>query len=180
MGWLYETNKFNDKEFQNVEHWLNMLKSENSSAIQYLYAKCNKQITQVAKSYKLSNEDTEELICDCMVLFIQKLQSNEYTYQGWDPISYVIEIAKFKSLNYYRRKNKHATVELEQKETELSNGELLNCKKLIELKYLEELKDAEIIERKLTQYTTVDALKNHRSKCMKKLTELCSSSKIQI
>jgi DNA-directed RNA polymerase specialized sigma24 family protein len=153
MGWLYETNKFNDKEFQNVEHWLNMLKSENSSAIQYLYAKCNKQITQVAKSYKLSNEDTEELICDCMVLFIQKLQSNEYTYQGWDPISYVIEIAKFKSLNYYRRKNKHATVELEQKETELSNGELLNnefdiekiltlldtnCKKLIELKYLEE------------------------------------------
>ncbi len=189
MSWLYESNKQADREFQEVEHWLNMLKSENSRAIQHLYSKCNKQISHLAKSYKLSNEDTEELICDCMVLFIQKLQSNEYSYQGWDPISYVIEIAKFKSRNYYRRSIKHSPAELTQMESsipdQIHGGSIPeveieiflskldeNCQKLIRLKYLDELRDKDIIDLKLTQYSNINSLKNHRSKCMKKLIEI--------
>ncbi|MBL7827280.1 MAG: hypothetical protein JNJ57_11655 [Saprospiraceae bacterium] len=54
-----------------------------------------------------------------------------------------------------------------------------NCQKLIRLKYLEEMRDKEVIELQLTQYSTVDALKNHRSKCFKKLTELANDASMQ-
>jgi hypothetical protein len=34
-----------------------------------------------------------------------------------------------------------------------------------------------VIEKSLTQYTTVNALKNHRAKCMKNLTALAKALK---
>jgi hypothetical protein len=52
-----------------------------------------------------------------------------------------------------------------------------NCQKLIQIHYLDGLKDKEVIEKSLTQYTTRDALKNHRAKCMKKLTALAKALK---
>lgn len=53
-----------------------------------------------------------------------------------------------------------------------------NCQNLIRLKYLEERRDKEVIEEKRTQYTTVDALKNHRSKCLKKLVEIGAAASL--
>jgi len=50
------------------------------------------------------------------------------------------------------------------------------CQQLIRLKYLEEKRDKEVIEQQLSPYTTVDALKTHRARCMKKLVEMAASA----
>jgi hypothetical protein len=53
-----------------------------------------------------------------------------------------------------------------------------NCRQLIRLKYIDEWPDKTVIEQKMTQYTTVDALKNKRAQCMKKLTEMLHESNL--
>ena len=102
-------------------------------------------------------------------------------------------MSKNRAQNFRRAALKHQTLDLEnqpeqsdeietgtQLETEILEKLLAqlepNCQNLIRLKYLEERRDKEVIDAKLTQYTTVDALKNHRAKCMRKLVELAAAS----
>lgn len=165
------------------------LKKEDATAIRYLYSKCSASIYNLGKQFNLTDEDIEELICDCITLLLFKIREGGYIYQQNSPSTYVIEVAKNKVRNYSRKGNKYQSVDLESAaepifemdymgshNEELVNTLLLkldsNCQKLIRLKYIEEFKDSEIISTGLTQYTTMDALKNHRSKCMKKLVEL--------
>lgn len=180
------------KLYEDTALFFQELERESNLAIQCLYSKTTSSIYYLGRSHQLNDNDIEELICDCIVECILKIRQKKYIYQGFDPASYVIEIAKYKSKNYYRKIQKNTTVELEsnlipEEEDDPSNAkdmelveELLqsldkNCQNLIRLKYLKEKKDHEIIQGKLTQYTTVDALKNHRSKCMKKLVLLSSN-----
>jgi RNA polymerase sigma factor (sigma-70 family) len=160
---------------------------EKNEAIRFLYAKISGTVFRIGKQNRLSDEDIEELICDAIVILIQKIKNESYRYIGHDPASFAIEVAKNKAKNYRRNAMRHATEALEGKEqVEVESdmpqfeAEMIekllselgeNCQKLIRLKYLEELRDKEVIEQKLTQYTTVDALKNYRAKCMKKLVE---------
>lgn len=167
----------------------NDLEKEDASAIRFLYSKCSATIYNLGKQFNLTDEDIEELICDCITLLLFKIREGNYTFQQSSPSTYVIEVAKNKVRNYSRKGIKYQSIDLESAaepffemdyvgsdNEELVNKLLLkldsNCQKLIRLKYIEEFKDSEIISTGLTQYTTMDALKNHRSKCMKKLVEL--------
>ena len=119
----------------------------------------------------------------------QKIKTKQYVYIGYDPATFVIEIAKNRVRNFRRNALRHETVGLESAqeiaeepefgsfaETERLENLLQqlepSCQNLIRLKYLDERRDKDVVEQKLTQYTTVDALKNHRSKCLKKLVGL--------
>lgn len=167
----------------------NGLKAEEADAIRCLYHKTSGSIYQLGKASKLAEEDIEELICDCITIGLQKIQSGAFVFQGHSPATFVVEVAKKRVQNFKRKQVRHSTEELsadmEQHEEEeygsMESVELLetilhqldpNCQKLIRLKYLEERRDKDVIAEKHTQYTTVDALKNHRSRCLKKLTEL--------
>lgn len=181
------------QEFKNIEFWLTMLKSENSKAIHYLFHRVTTPVFQICRSINLQDEMAEELVSDSILIFLQKLQNEQYVYEGIDPIHYILEIARRNANNYNRTKIKHKAVELTQSHDvaespptlEDLNQEMLNllkmlgtnCERLIRLKYLEEFKDAQIIEQGLTQYTTIDALKNNRSKCFKKLLQLAQSKR---
>lgn len=165
------------------------LEREEVDAIRCLSARVSGSVFNIGKAQRLTDDDIEELICDCITLCLQKIKTGKYVFQGYDPSSFVIEIAKNRAKNFYRIAQKHRTADLENigeqadesdfgtlAETSLLE-KLLNqldpsCQKLIRLKYLDERRDKEVIAEKLTQYTTVDALKNHRSKCMKKLVEI--------
>ena len=167
------------------------LKREEDNAILLLYSKVSHSIIQLGNRYRLAEEDIEELICDCITLMIKKIREGAYIFQGYDPASFVIEVAKNKVKAYYMKNQKAITRSLDAIEEPIDETELTdmtatddlknllsklssNCQRLIELKYLEERRDKEVIELKLTQYTTVDALKNHRALCMKKLTEMAA------
>ncbi len=177
------------KDFENIEFWLSLLLQEDPRAIGHLYKRIMVPVLHMTRPHKLNRECVEELINDSIVIFLQKLKSGQFSYQNIDPIHYILEIAKRNMNNYIRRSIKFSSAELTDDmdlaedtprnlEEECNALEKLlkmlgpNCEKLIRLKYLEELKDADIITRGLTQYSTVDALKNHRARCFKKLLEL--------
>jgi RNA polymerase sigma factor (sigma-70 family) len=168
------------------------LRQEAPAAIRCLSAKIVRPVYAIGRQYKLSEEDTEELYADAVAILLEKIRDGRYVFQGYDPATYAIEIARQNVFNLLRRANKHQNKPLDdlladrmiEEETHWSSGEqtdilktLLgklgdNCQKLIRLKYIDELRDKDIIEQGITQYTTVDALKNQRAQCMKKLIEL--------
>ena len=169
------------------------LAAENEAAIQCLSSKISGSIFRIGKANSLPDDDIEELICDCLTQFLLKIRLGGYVFQGFDPASFAIEMAKNNARNFRRARLRHPSVGLENRveladETDFGNAfeteklekwmRLLspNCQRLITLKYLDERRDKEIIEQKLTQYSTVDALKNQRAHCMKKLTELAQTT----
>jgi len=172
--------------FAGIEH-------EETGAIQCLWSRVSGSILNIGKHNRLTNDDIEELICDCITICIQKVREGKYVFQGYSPATYVVEIAKNRARNFHRRALRYSTDDMERladqadepefgslEETEMLEKLLAqlepNCQNLIRLKYLEARRDKDVIEAKLTQYTTVDALKNHRSKCMKKLVELATNA----
>jgi DNA-directed RNA polymerase specialized sigma24 family protein len=171
------------------------LRHEEAEAIRCLSARVSGSIFKIGKGYRLRDDDVEELICDCITICLQKIRAGKYIFQGYSPATYVIEIAKNRAQNFRHKALRQQTADLEKvgdraqeddfgslAETELLETLLsqleANCQNLIRLKYLEERRDKEVIEEKRTQYTTVDALKNHRSKCLKKLVEIGASASL--
>lgn len=165
------------------------LKNEDAAAIRCLSNRISGQIILIGNAHKLKTEDIEELICDSITLLIQKIRSGQYVFQGYEPSTFAIEIAKNRANNYRRMQEKNATVVLEPYHDSIDEPDsdfmddwkmlevLLSrlnekCNNLIRLKYIDQKKDKDVIELQLTSYTTVDALKNHRAQCMKKLIEL--------
>ncbi|MFN0034545.1 MAG: hypothetical protein ACKVUS_05715 [Saprospiraceae bacterium] len=171
------------------------LEREEAEAIGCLSARVSGLVFNIGKNHRLTQNDIEELICDCITICLQKIRAGKYVFQGYDPATFVIEIAKKRAQHFRRNALKHSTDDLgdigelpeELNFASLAETERLekllaqldpSCQNLIRLKYLEERRDKEVIEKKLTQYTTVDALKNHRSKCMKKLVEIGAAASL--
>jgi len=167
------------------------LQREEGEAIRCLSSKISGSVYQIGKNFRLVDDDIEELHCDCIMIFMDKIRTGKYEYTGFEPATFVIEIAKRRVYHYSRKAGQSATDDLDPgldradepawdmlEQMELLQGLLAklndNCQKLIRIKYLEEQKDKTVIEQKLTQYSTVDALKNHRAQCMKKLIELAA------
>jgi DNA-directed RNA polymerase specialized sigma24 family protein len=164
---------------------------EETAAIRCLAARIEGMVGRLAQTHGLSDAVAQELLSDVVVLMIRKVQQGAYVYIGNDPASYAVEIAKNRAKYYLRQAMRHSTLPLdavadagdvtaEEAYDTAPLAELIHqlgesCQRLIRLKYLEEIRDKDVIEHKLTQYTTVDALKSHRSKCLKKLTELAKS-----
>lgn len=175
------------QQFDTPERLFQGLCLEQSEAIRFLYAKVALFITGLGRRYDLPEEDIEELIGDCITTTILKMRNGQYVFQGYDPASFTMEIAKNKVKKYRDRRQRPVPLPVEdpapdwtdrtdREELERWLGQLPDhCRQLIQLKYLEEMPDKEIIAQQLTQYTTVDALKNHRSKCMKKLSAIANA-----
>jgi DNA-directed RNA polymerase specialized sigma24 family protein len=174
------------------------LAEEAPAAVRCLSSKIAGSIYKLGKQFQLLDEDIEELMCDCITLLIEKIRAGKYAFKGNDPASYAIEIAKFKVRNYRRNVVKDATksltaeqeliVEEEAHFSSFEQTELLqsllqkvgdNCEKLIRLRYIDECKDMDVIAQKTTQYTTVDALKNKRAQCLKKLIALAKQQAVR-
>lgn len=171
------------------------LQGEEGEAIRCLSSKISGSVYQIGKNFRLVDDDIEELHCDCIMIFMDKIRAGKYEYAGNEPATYVVEIAKRRVYHYARKAGRNTTNDLDfdradepewdtLEQIELLQGLLArlndNCQKLIRLKYLEEQKDKDVIEQKLTQYSTVDALKNHRAQCMKKLTELAAQFRLPV
>lgn len=182
--------------FPDHESLIGGLMRENPGAVQCLSSKIAGNVYKIGKGFNLLDEDIEELQCDCILIFMDKLKKGQFEYQGYSPAAFVIEIARKRVRFVARQSQKRATQDLDkeydpiEEEPSFPGSQLRveqlsalfkligeNCQKLIQIHYLDELRDKEVIEKSLTQYTTVDALKNHRAKCMKKLVELAKTFK---
>jgi DNA-directed RNA polymerase specialized sigma24 family protein len=169
----------------NVKDLFEGLQKEEHHAIRVLYNRIAGFVRKLGHQYRLTPEEVEELTGDCVTILLLKIRTGQYVFQGYDPASFAIEIAKKKVRHYVKKQtilweDHYAGTEASEPGTreDIEALTLLlaqlpeHCQKLIRLKYLEEIRDKDAIEQNLTQYSTVDALKNHRAKCMKKLSAL--------
>lgn len=171
------------------------LQAEESGAIRCLYTRVAPFVYKIARNGGLPDTDIEELIGDAIATLLLKIRSGAYVFQGYSPATFAVEVAKNKMMHRLRKLKKQQmeplSEQFDQAEEEDNNPanweavEQLNrflnaispgCQQLIRLKYLEEKRDKEVIEQQLTPYTTVDALKTHRARCMKKLVEMATSA----
>jgi hypothetical protein len=164
---------------------------ETPGAVHCLSSKIAGAIYKLGKQFQLLDADIEELMCDCITLLIEKIRAGKYEFQGNEPASYAIEIAKYKVRSFRRNITRDTTMEITAAHEQIGEEEVHfssfeqyellqrllwkvgdSCANLIRLRYLEELKDKDVIAQKMTQYSTVNALKNQRAQCVKKLIEL--------
>jgi RNA polymerase sigma factor (sigma-70 family) len=179
------------EDFEQKEVLYLALKAKSDKAIQFVQRKTLKTAASMSRFAGLSMMDNEEILNDAVIILLQKIENGAYQFQGYDPCTYLVEIIKGLIANA-KRKNQRVFedietqyqladmdteryLEMKANENVLHNlmnqiGE--NCKKIISLKYLEEYKDEEILEQKMTQYANINTLKVKRSECMKKLSEL--------
>lgn len=171
----------------------------DASSIRLLVRKISTDINRMAKRANLSPEDSEELINDVLVIIISGIRKGNFQYLDFHPAAYALGVAR-KLIANRARKNKTGTVELDQnmavysdfspetylknKERQLLVGTLLNqvsdvCRSLLQMKFFEQLRDNEIIEKGLTPYNTVGSLKSKRSQCLKNLAEIAKQKGIE-
>ena len=167
------------------------LKSLDRQAIRHMSNRLLVAIKALPGIYHFQKEDIEELRNDALLITLKKITSEEFVFQDYDPLSYAMGVARKLFANMIR-KRKLNTIPLQefdkasdinpekyylQKEAETVLGKLLktvgeNCEKIIRLKYYDNMKDQEVIDKKMSIYSTVNSLKNKRSQCLKKLSEL--------
>lgn len=166
------------------------------SAIYHLFSTAGPVIAKIGRDYKLIDEEIEEVINSAITETVIRIEQKRFEFRGHSPTTFTVEVGK-KMLLMVVRKNKSrdnssfVEYDFQFSDTYFSSFEnenyveklleLLdrNCAKLIRLKYLEELKDEEIISGKLSNYSNINSLKANRSKCWKKLLELSKRFRTQ-
>ncbi len=169
----------------------NALGRAEPAAIRVLAEKITYNMGQAVLHAALSPEDAEELVNDAVVITITNIQNQTFLFSDFSPAAYANGVVRKLIANRIRtKKPKQETLEdnrmpsdydpetyLNNKELEQLVGKLLekleeNCRQLLRLKYFENLKDKEIVEQKITPYTSTTSLKSKRNQCMNKLIEL--------
>ena len=167
------------------------LKNHESWAIQHLADRLTNFMPTIPSIYLLSKEDIEELRNDTLLITLKNLTRGTFQFQNLDPVTYALAVTRKLLANRLRKRGlKTEALEkqdvdsgfdpesyLLQKECELAIGKLLkelgpNCEQIIRLKYYHNLRDKEVVQKKLSAYATINALKSKRSQCLRKLADL--------
>jgi RNA polymerase sigma factor (sigma-70 family) len=168
-----------------------------NAAILCLQSKSRNQVRKLIRDYGLPPETADDILNQSILIFLRKIKDGSYQFQHNAPSTYLIEIARRLAL-MARRLNKieheplenhqnvfDADVEAAQKRREASEilrlllGQLGHpCQDVIRLHHIEGYSDEEVVQQKLTKYSTIDSLKVKRSDCMKKLIQIAQHWKI--
>jgi len=154
-------------------------------------------VRKLAKQYKLSEQQAEEILNQATLVFLQKIQNGAYAFQGHAPTTYLIEVSKRMVFATSRRQKPtsetldeqlplaaedYAALERQQSAAELVSrfldqlGE--RCAQVVRLHHIEGYRDEEVVAQQMTPYSTVNSLKMKRSDCMKKLIAIAQAWKI--
>lgn len=170
------------------------LQQLDNQAIVCLQLRTAPTIKKLVKQYNLPAEQTEEILNQASLVFLQKIESGAYVFQGYAPTTYLIEIAKrMVSTTARRRKpanepldgqlqvaaEDYATLERQQSAADLVKrflGQLgERCAQVIRLHHIDGYRDEEVIQENMTPYSTINSLKMKRSDCMKKLIQIAQA-----
>ncbi len=191
------SNKHPCGRFPDSETLFAGLRAEDSAAIVCLQIKAEPSVRKWVKNFGLTADRSEDILNRATLIFLQKIECGQYQFQGNAPTTYLLEIAK-NLLRMATRERKRAadslenhhhladpTVEIDREKQEATElvrhllGQLGEpCATVIRLQHIEGYSDEEVVNQRLTRYSTVDSLKMKRSDCMKKLIELAKAWKI--
>jgi len=183
---LYDTN----------ERLFEGLRRLDNSAILCVQTKAINTVRKFVGQYRLPAELADDILNQSTLIFLQKIEDGSYQFQNHAPSTYLIEIVRRVAL-MATRKQKNATETLENQhhladpdvETDSKRIEAIElvrhllghlgqpCEQIIRLQHIDGYSDEEVVQQKLTKYSTTDSLKMKRSDCMKKLIQLAQQWK---
>jgi hypothetical protein len=181
------------KRFGSHELLFEGLQNLDNAAILCIQVRALPSVKKIVAGYGLPSEKVDELLNAATLVFLQKIGSGAYQFQGHSPLNYFLEIAKRQAL-MATRSLKKATVPLENlpEAADPDHADLLRrneaaetvkqlldqlgqpCADVIRLHHIEGFSDEEVVSQGLTKYSTTDSLKMKRSDCMKKLVQLAT------
>ena len=179
------------KKFSDHEQLFEGLRQLDNAAILCLQTKAMPMVRKVVKNYGLSADKADEILNQSTLIFLQKIDSGAYQFQGHAPQTYLIEVAKRvahaatrtkkmsnESLeDHYDLADHHLESEEQSREAAALVSQFLaqlgdSCRQVIQLHHIDGFRDEEVIQQKLTPYSTIASLKMKRSDCMKKLIKI--------
>jgi RNA polymerase sigma factor (sigma-70 family) len=185
------------KQFETNERLFDGLRRLEHAAILCVQMKALNSVRKFAGRYKLPPEQADDILNQSTLIFLRKIEDGSYQFQDHAPSTYLIEIARRVALMATRsHKNipegleNHqnlvdVAVEMDEKRNEATElvrqllGQLGQpCEQVVRLHHIEGYSDEEVVQQKMTRYSTTDSLKMKRSDCMKKLIQLAQQWKI--
>jgi RNA polymerase sigma factor (sigma-70 family) len=181
------------KKYPNKESLYEGLKRQESEAIQCVVWQSKRMVANLVTQAGLPVDMSEDVMSEAVIIFLSKIQKEDYQYLGYMPKTYLIEVARRVISNYTRTRKGKRDAALGEREFAILDEsvedyfekkeqfELVEkmleklgspCKEIIWMRYIDGRKDEEIIAEGLTKYSTVESLKVKRSDCMKKLREI--------
>jgi DNA-directed RNA polymerase specialized sigma24 family protein len=192
--WFSPTNPC--KRFETNELLFKALQNLDSAAILCVQVKVMPTVRKFVLQYGLPIEKSDDVLNESTVIFLRKIESGAYQFQGHNPSTYLIEIVKRVALMATRTVKRR--IESLENHTELYDTDweaekqkqesaemvkyLLNqigqpCQQVIQLHHIDGYSDEEVIKQGMTRYSTIDSLKMKRSDCMKKLIQIAQQWK---
>ncbi len=179
------------KSYETNERLFDGLRRLDNSAILCVQTKALNSVRKFVGQYRLPAEQADDILNQSTLIFLRKIEDGTYQFQNHAPSTYLIEIARRVALMATRsQKNAPETlenhhhlpdpdVETDGKRNEATElvRQLLGhlgqpCEQIVRLQHIEGYSDEEVVNQKLTKYSTTDSLKMKRSDCMKKLIQL--------
>lgn len=180
------------KSYREHEQLYQGLKAQKNEAILCLQVKAQPMVAKQAKAYKLDTQQTEEILNQATLIFLQKIESGKYEFQGHAPTTYLTEVAKRLVMAVARKRKPVDQLALEaaplenltdfsehERKREAADlvGQLFHkldkaCAQVIRVHHIDGYSDDEAIQMNLTPYSTINSLKMKRSTCMKKLIKI--------
>ncbi len=184
------------KAFDTNERLFYGLQRLENSAILCVQTKALNSVRKWVTQYRLPAEQVDDILNQSTLIFLRKIEDGSYLFQNHAPSTYLIEIAKRVAL-MATRTQKNATETLENQhhlaDPEIENDgkrseatelvrQLLGhlgepCEQVVRLHHIDGYSDEEVVQQKMTRYSTPDSLKMKRSDCMKKLIQLAQQWK---
>ncbi len=172
------------------------LRRLENQAILCVQTKALNSVKKLVRQYGLPPEQVDDILNQSTLIFLRKIGDGSYQFQNYAPSTYLVEIARRVALMATRsQKNAPETLEnhhhLPDPDVDTANqrkesmelvrrllGQLGSpCDQVIRLHHIDGYSDDEVIQQKLTKYSTTDSLKMKRSDCMKKLIQLAQQWK---
>ena len=171
------------------------LKQADVATIRSLALMIAPEVRSLVRQAGLPGEDVEELLHDAILVTLSAIRKGAFQFIDVHPASYAKGVARKLAANRARTKKPLAEWDdrlagtasftpedhLQNKERVAIVRELLDrlgedCRRVLLLKYFEHRRDQEVIEEKLTAYSTTGSLKSKRGQCLKKLADLARNA----
>jgi len=143
------------------------------------------------KSYDINEESILDIYQDCIIVIYQKIYVEHLAIESSSLKTYVFGIGKHKVYDYFKKRRIHnnniKNLKVESKNFEIEdtpniyeqtlakNLSLISesCQHILKLFYYRGLSIKDIVEQ--TDYKDENTVKSHKSRCLKKLKELCNA-----
>lgn len=167
------------------------LLSGDEAALIEVYNLYRAEFLNFFKSYNINEESILDIYQDCIIVIYQKIFVEHLTLKSSSLKTYIFGIGKHKVYDYFKKRriinNNIENLKVESKNFEIEDTPSMyeqtlaknlnliseSCQHILKLFYYRGLSIKDIVKQ--TDYKDENTVKSHKSRCLKKLKELCKA-----